>query len=293
MSKFAEALSSDRFIVTCELNPPKGVDLGPLYEKAEMLNGMVAAFNITDSAGSRMTMAPVGVAHLLLDRGIETVLQMTCRDRNRLALQSELLAGYALGVTNILCMGGDPPGGGDHPDAKAVFDLNAVSLLRAATSLQSGTDMSGKQLKGSPAFHLGAVANPGARDLDGELQNMEKKIDAGASFFQTQAVYVPETFERFMNRAQRFSVPVIAGMIVLKSASMARNLNANLPGFSVPDQIIRDLDSAESREEKSVEISARIISELRHMCKGVHIMAIGWEARVPQILGAAGILSES
>ena len=234
MSKFADALNSRKFVVTCEFNPPKGVDLDPLYEKAEMLRGMVDAFNITDSAGSRMTMAPIGAAHLLLDTGIEPILQVTCRDRNRLALQSELLAAHALGITNILCMSGDPPGGGDNPDAKAVFDLDAVELLCVTKSLQSGTDIAGNDLTGAPSFCAGAVVNPGARDLDKELQRMEEKIQAGAAFFQTQAVYEPGSFERFMNVAQKFNVPVLAGLIVLKSANMARNLNANLPGVFVP-----------------------------------------------------------
>ena len=289
MSKFADALKSSSFVVTCELNPPKGVDLSRVYEKAEMLGGMVTAFNITDSAGSIMSMAPIAVSHLLVDRGIDTILQITGRDRNRMALQSELLAAHALGVTNVLCMSGDPPGGGDHPDAKPVFDLDASGLLRATSSLQSGADITGNELKGAPEFFAGAVANPGAPDVDREVQRMEEKIEAGAVFFQTQAVYDPALFERFMNKARGFNVPILAGLIVLKSANMARNLNANLPGVFVPDAIVSDLDGAESRAQKSVEISARIIQDIRDMCSGVHIMAIGWEARVPQILEAAGV----
>ncbi len=293
MSEFADALKSSRFVVTCELNPPKGVDLNRVYEKAELLRGMVTAFNITDSAGSNMTMAPIAVSHLLVDRGIETILQITGRDRNRLALQGELLAAHALGIRNVLCMSGDPPGGGDHPDAKAVFDLDAAALLRATSSLQSGADIAGNELKGTPEIFSGAVANPGAPDLDREVRRMEEKIEAGAVFFQTQAVYDAALFERFMNEARGFNVPILAGLIVLKSANMARNLNANLPGVFVPDAIISDLDSAESRARQSVEISARIIRDIRDMCDGVHIMAIGWEARVPQILEAAGVAGQS
>ena len=289
MSKFADALKSSSFVVTCELNPPKGVDLSRVYEKAEMLRGMVTAFNITDSAGSNMSMAPIAMSHLLVDRGIDTILQITGRDRNRMALQSELLAAHALGITNVLCMSGDPPGGGDHPDAKPVFDLDASGLLRATSSLQSGADISGNELKGAPEFFAGAVANPGVPDVDREVQRMEEKIEAGAVFFQTQAVYDAALFERFMNKTTGFNVPILAGLIVLKSANMARNLNVNLPGVFVPDAIISDLDRAESRPQKSVEISARIIQDIRDMCAGVHIMAIGWEARVPQILEAAGV----
>ena len=289
MSRFAEALDSGKFVVTCELNPPKGISLDPLYEKAEMLKGMVDAFNITDSAGSRMTMAPFGAAHLLLDRGIETILQITGRDRNQMALQSELLAAHALGIVNVLCMSGDPPGGGDHPDAKAVFDLDAVGLLRAIKAMERGTDITGNDLEGIPSFRAGAVANPGAPDLEAEVRRMEEKIESGASFFQTQAVYEPESFERFAVATQKFNVPILAGIIVLKSGNMARNLNANLPGVFVPDDIIAEMDGAESRPQKSVEISARIIGDLMTMCAGVHIMAIGWEKRVPKIIEAAGL----
>ena len=292
MGKFAEGLGSDRFLVTCELNPPKGVDLGPLYEKAEMLRGIVNAFNITDSHASRMSMAPIAVAHLLLDRGIDPILQITGRDRNRMALQAELLAANALGITNILCMTGDPPGEGDHPDAKAVFDLDAVGLLRAARSLQLGRDIGGNDLKGSPVFQLGAVANPGSRDLEKEVERMEDKIQEGASFFQTQAVYDIGLFERFMNAAQRFNVPILAGMIVLKSARMARGLNANLPGVYVPLDLIQELEEAETPRDKSVEITGRIIGDIQEMCRGVHIMAIGWEDSVPDILRQAGIAGD-
>ena len=289
MSRFTEALHSGRSVVTAELNPPKGVDLGPLREKAEMLNGLVDAFNITDSAGSKMSMAPIAVSHLLQDRGIDTILQITGRDRNKMALQAELLAASALGVTNILCMSGDPPGGGDHPDAKAVFDLDAVGLLRAVSSLGSGSDLAGNQLKGTPTFNAGAVANPGVEDLDKEVQRMEDKIEGGATFFQTQAVYDPGAFEKFMDKAERFKAPVLSGLIVLKSARMARNLNATLPGVFVPDHLVEELDSSEDRSQTGVEIAARIIREIRHMCSGVHIMAIGWESKIPEILAAAGI----
>ena len=209
-----------------------------------------------------------------------------------MALQAELLAASALGITNILCMTGDPPGEGDHPDAKAVFDLDAVGLLRAARSLQLGRDIGGNDLKGSPVFQLGAVANPGSRDLEKEVERMEDKIQEGASFFQTQAVYDIGLFERFMNAAQRFKVPILAGMIVLKSARMARGLNANLPGVYVPLDLIQELEETETPQDKTVEITGRIIADIKEMCRGVHIMAIGWEDSVPDILRQAGIAGD-
>ena len=290
MSKFAEALQSGRFVVTAELNPPKGTDLASLYEKAETLKHVVDAFNLTDSHGSRMSMSPLAAARLLAERGIEPILQMTGRDRNRIALQGDLLGAHALGISNILCMSGDHPRGGDHPDAKPVFDLEAVTLLEAIKTLSSGHDMGGNPLKGRPAFCAGAVANPGAEDLDKELGRMAEKLEAGAGFFQTQAVYDPATFDRFMNAVHKYNVPILAGFIMLKSGNMARNLNANLPGVSVPEEIVQMLDAAEDRRGKSVEISAGVIKEIRPMCQGVHIMAIGWEALIPQVLQDAGIV---
>ena len=289
MSRFSEALSSGKFAVTCELNPPKGVDLNPLFEKAAALDGSVDAFNLTDSAGSNLAMAPIGAARLLAEKGIETILQVACRDRNRIALQSELLAASALGLPNVLCMTGDPPGRGDHPEAKAVFDLDAIDLLRAVSSLASGHDFAGNTLKGTPELFAGAVVNPGASDMDKELARMEDKVKAGASFFQSQAVYDPVPFEKFMVRARGFGVPVLAGMIVLKSAKMARNLDANLPGVSVPQPIIDEMEHAEDRAAASIRITAELITQVKSLCDGVHIMAIGWESRVPEILAAAGL----
>ncbi len=291
LNQLANVLQSGRFAVTAELNLPKGTDLRPMLRRAAPLKGLVDAFNVTDSASSRMTMVPVGAAHMLLDEGLEPILQITCRDKNRIALQADLLGASALGITNLLCMRGDDPQAGDHPDAKPVFDIETIDLLEAAVSLRSGTDMMGAQLRGAPEFHVGAVCNPGSPDMDGELRRMEEKITAGAEFFQTQAVYDPKAFGTFMAEAKAFDVPVLAGMILPKSGDMARNLNANLSGVTVPDGLIDELDSAEDKSAKCIEIAARTINEISSTCQGVHIMAIGWESRIPIILRAAGLTS--
>ena len=284
MQTFSESLKSGKFVVTTELNPPKGTDLRRLFREADSLSDKVDAFNLTDSPGANMSMAPIAAAHLMRDRGIEPILQVTGRDRNRIAIEGEILAAAALGVTNVLCMSGDPPGRGDHPDAVGVFDLRAETLLEAVSAMNSGTDMYGNELRGTPSILAGAVANPGADDMDVELARMEEKVRMGASFFQTQAVYDAETFETFMETARGFGVPVLAGMIVLKSARMARFLDANLPGVSVPESIIEEMDSATVAAETSVEITSRLIRDVRDMCDGTHIMAIGWESRIPEIL---------
>ena len=291
LQTFRETLESGGFAVTAELNPPKGVELGPLLRRAESLSGMVAAFNLTDSAGANMAMSPIAAAHLMRDRGIEPILQITGRDRNRIALEGDLLAADALGVNNVLCMSGDPPGRGDHPDAAGVFDLRAETLLSAVGSLNSGVDMYGNELAGATSLFAGAVVNPGADDPDTELARMEEKIRMGASFFQTQAVYDAAEFEKFMESARGFGVPVLAGMIVLKSARMARFMDENLPGVNVPQGVIEEMESARDRRAAGVGIAARLIRETRETCDGAHIMAIGWESRIPDILEQAEVHS--
>lgn len=289
MSKLKEALEAGDFVVTSELNPPKGTRLAPLFEKAELLKSVVTAFNLTDSHSSRMTMSPLAVAHLLVERGIEPILQVTGRDRNRLALQSDLLGAHALGIPNVLCMTGDPPSAGDHPEAKAVFDLDAIAMLRALASLQAGKDIGGSRLRGTPSFYAGAVVNPGAPELDKEIRRMEEKIEAGASFFQCQAVYEPIVFERFMDAVAGYRVPVLAGFIMLHSADMARRFNASLPGVSIPEGIIRELDEADDPWATSVEIAARIVEEIKPMCQGLHMIAVGRESGILDVLERAGI----
>lgn len=289
MSRLSESLDRNAVTVTAELNPPKGTDLGVLFSAAESLRQHIAAFNLTDSAASRMTMAPLAVAHLLRDRGIESTLQIAGRDRNRLAIQADMLAAHALGVENIVCMTGDPPSGGDHPDAKPVFDLGAEDILRAARSLETGQDLAGNALKDRPHFYRGAVTNVAVPDLDKEVARMEAKIASGAQFFQTNAVYEPAGFERFMARCDSFQVPILAGIIVLKSARQARYMTERIPGVVVPDRLIDELARASDPAEASVRMASDIIREVAPMCHGVHIMAIGWERYIPNILEAAAL----
>tara|TARA_B100001245_G_C22886719_1_gene426693 strand:+ start:171 stop:1112 length:942 start_codon:yes stop_codon:yes gene_type:complete len=289
LSRLSDALKSQEFVVTAELNPPKGTDLAMLYRHADALRGMATAFNVTDSAGANMMMAPIAAARKLLDREIEPIMQITGRDRNRIALGAELLAAEALGIPNVLCMSGDPPGRGDHPDAKGVFDLKAETLLESVKAMNSGEDMYGNELSGSTSLFAGAVANPGSDDVENELRRMEEKVSRGAQFFQTQAIYDAADFQKFMETARSFGVPVLAGMIVLKSARMANFLNDKLPGVSVPQGIIDEMDSSEDRATAGIEITARLIREVKDMCDGTHIMAIGWESKIPLIVERAGL----
>ena len=284
-----DALNSGKFVVTAEVAPPKGVDVTEMLENAELLRSRVDALNVTDQQSSVMRLGSLASCHLLIDRGIETIFQMTTRDRNRIALQSDLLSAYVMGVENVLCLTGDYVTLGDHPHAKAVFDLDSVALLRAARSLEQGRDMSDKELKGVPKFFLGAVVTPGANPLEPQLFKMEKKVLSGAQFFQTQAVYEPAKFESFMKYAEQFKVPVLVGIIPLKSVGMARFMNKNVAGVHVPEDLIEELGKAEDKYKKTLEITARLINQMKPMCQGVHLMAIGWEKKVPEILGAAGL----
>ena len=289
MSKLKQVLKDEIFAVTGEIGPPKGVDLEKCLEDAEKLRKKVAAINVTDLQSAVMRIGSMAVCAKLVERGLEPVFQLTCRDRNRLALQSDLLSAWVLGIRNVLCLTGDHPSLGDHPEAKAVYDLDSVQLLKAASSLNEGQDMAAHQLDGKPDFFLGAVVTPGAEPLEPQLIKMKKKVDAGARFFQTQAIYEPEKFEKFMDRAQTFNVPVMAGVVVLKSAAMARYMNQHIAGISVPESIITELEDTkkEMRKSKAVEITARIIRKVQPLCQGVHIMPLGWDELVPEIIKAA------
>ena len=287
---FAEVLESGKFVVTAELNPPKGTHLEPLFAHAERLRHDIDAFNLTDSHSARMSMAPLGVASLLVQRGIEPIMQITCRDRNRIALQSDLLAAHALGVRNVLTMTGDTPAAGDHPDAKGVFDVDGIGLLQAVAALQSGRDLGGQALRGAPDFCVGAVVNPGAPDLPKELGRMRDKMAQGARFFQTQAVYDPAAFAGFMEAVRDDKVSILASFIVLRSANMARRLNT-VPGISIPDAVIQEMENAADPARQGIAIAGRIIRELRDLAHGIHVIAIGQEGRIPEILDAAGLAS--
>ncbi len=290
MSKLKDSLEAGTFTFTAELIPPKGTNLESMFEKAEILNGLVTAFNLTDSYTAKMSMSPLAAARLLLDRGIESILQFTCRDRNRIALQGDLLGASALGLSNIMCMGGDPPTIGDHPEAKPVFDFDAVSLLGAITTLSQGHDIHDNPLRGTPQFFTGAVTNPGADDLEWEINRLGQKIDAGAQFFQTQAVYESVAYEKFANATAKYNVPFLPSIILLKSGDMARMFNEKVPGITVPDDIVKEMDDAATPEEKStksIEIAARTIRELRPLCQGVHLIAAGWESKLPQVIKLA------
>ncbi|HJX69801.1 MAG TPA: methylenetetrahydrofolate reductase [Dehalococcoidia bacterium] len=284
-----EKLASGKFVVSTEIGPPKGVDVGEMKRNAELLKMRIDGVNCTDQQASVMRLGSMVSCHLVKQWGIEPIFQMTCRDRNRIALQSDLLNAYVLGIENVLCLTGDHVSLGDHPEAKPVFDLDSVSLLQTVKGLEGGHDLAGKELKGSPKFFAGAVVTPGADPLEPQILKMGKKVKAGAQFFQTQAMYEPEKFEEFMKCVKHLNVPVLVGIVLLRSPAMARFMNKNVAGIHVPNSLIEEMEKAEKKADKGIEIAARLINEMKGMCQGVHIMAIGMEDRVPAILDTAGL----
>ena len=290
---FKEALQSGDFVITAEVGPPKGTNIEEMLHHIDLLKDKVDALNVTDNQSSVMRISSLSVAHLIKEKGGESILQMTCRDRNRLALQSELLGAHILGVHNVLCLTGDYITVGDHIDAKPVFDLDSVQLIQTVRSLEKGKDLGGNELNKPVEFCVGAIVTPEADPIEPQLLKFEKKVKAGAEFFQTQAIYDLNKFKEFMKYARKFNVKMMAGIVLLVSAGMAKYMNANVPGIFVPQDLIEEMSSAPKGKglDKGIEIAGRMIKQLKDekVCDGVHIMAIGKEGVVPQILSAAGL----
>lgn len=292
-SAFKKAMDSKRFVVTCEVAPSKGTNLENMKHHIEMLKDKVDAMNVTDHQSSVMRYPSLGGALLVKEMGGEPILQMTCRDRNRLALQADLLFAASRGINNVLCLTGDSVMLGDHKDAKAVFDLDSSQLVAAIRRLESGKDMAGNELDGGVRFCAGAIVTPEANPIEPQLIKFEKKIEAGAEFIQTQAVYDLDNFKKFMDYARQFPVKVLAGVILLTSAPMARFMNKNVAGVTVPQDLIDEMAGAPKGGaiNKGIEIAGRMIRRIKdeNMCDGVHIMAIGKEEKVVDIMAAAGL----
>ena len=291
--RITELFDNGEFVVTAEVGPPKGFHLEHLVEEASEYLSKISAVNVTDNQSSVMRTSTLATCVAMKNAGLNPIYQATCRDRNRLALQSDLLGAAAMGIENILCLTGDHTKMGDHPGAKPVFDLDSVSLLHTASQLEKGVDLAGIELVGEPPkFAKGAVVSPISDSVDAQLAKMERKVMAGADYFQTQAVFEPEKFIAFMERAKQFGKPVQLGVIIPKSVGMCKFMNNNVAGVHVPDDMLEELRADKEKTKAGItgiEIAARIIRECRPYCQGVHIMALGWEAKVPALLELAGI----
>jgi len=282
-----EELESGRFVITAEICPPRGTDVTSFMEKARLLKGKIAAANVTDNQRAVMRLSSLACSVLLLKEGIDPVFQVTCRDRNRLALQSDIMGAWVLGVRNVLALTGDHVAFGDHREAKAVFDIDSVQLVGVINGLNHGRNMKDTELRGKTDFYIGAVVAPEANPWEPEGIKFQKKISSGARFFQTQAIFDMEKFKRFFEKTRDSGVKVLGGILLLKSAKMAHYLNKNVPGVNVPQNLIDELESSTDELKKGIEIASRQVMELKGFCHGAHIMAIGQEESVVEIIAGS------
>ncbi len=294
---FRETLKTKDFIVTAEAGPVKGINAQKLIEHIELLKDRVDGLNVTDNQSAVMRYPSVGACLLIKEHGGEPILQVTCRDRNRLAIQADLLFAYSRGIDNVLCITGDAIDTGDHTEAKPVFDLDSVQLIHVVHTLNSGKDMVGNELDGGVDFCIGASATPSADPIEPQLMKFQKKLDAKVEFIQTQAVYDMDELKRFMENFRKMDnidgVKILAGIVPIFGAKMAIHMNENVPGIYVPQSLIDEIDQAPkgTKAAKGIEMAGRIILQIKEekICDGAHIMAIGREERIPAILEAAGL----
>jgi 5,10-methylenetetrahydrofolate reductase len=279
-------MGANRFIITAELAPPRGSDMGAFLRMAEFVAPHVDAINVTDNQGANMRMTPLTAAALLVREGIEPIMQLTCRDRNRLALQSDLLGAAAMGIHNILALSGDHISCGDHRQGRAVFDLDSVLLIQAIQGLNKGLDINGKLLEGNTTFFAGAAAAPEVEPFIVTRPKLVKKAAAGARFFQTQAVFDPQRLTMFCEAVEPLAVKVIAGILVLRSAKMAEYINRNIPGLKIPPAVVERLANSPNPAAEGVRIATDLAVRCRELCHGVHLMAMGRDEVVPEIVAA-------
>ncbi len=285
--KIEQLYNNKSFIITAEIFPPKGTNTDKLIEKSLLLKKYVDAINVTDNQRACMRLGPLGVSKILMDNGIEPIFQLTCRDRNRLALQADLLTASVFGIKNILILSGDHPKHGDHPQAKPVFDLDSTQLISAAAGLNSGIDMSGNKLDGATDFCIGAAVNPIVQPIELQLIPMLKKIQAGAVFFQTQVAFETVSFERLLTALdyenKRGNIKIIGGVFLLKSLKMLEFMK-KIPGVVIPDEIAARMENSGNQLKEGMKICAELIRKLKGLLDGVHIMAINSEELIPEIL---------
>ena len=279
---FKEKLKSNKFLITAELFPPRGVDISSFLRRASCLSNLDAV-NVTDNQRASMRVGSLAMSKILLEQSMEPILQITTRDRNRIALQSELLSANVLGIKNVLLLSGDHPIVGEYYSSKAVYDLDTIQLIKTARLLESGVDLAGKRLSGSPKFCIGAVINPSAQPSDLQVLMFEKKIKAGTEFFQTQAVFDVLAYKFFFDKIKHFKVKVLPGIILIKSKEFMHFMQS-LPGVNIPERVQDRINSAPDPLVEGIKICSETIKEFRSFADGVHIMAIGIEEYIQEII---------
>jgi methylenetetrahydrofolate reductase (NADPH) len=288
---FRRAVEAKEFLITAEVTPPKGGNPARMLEMAKILKGRVHAINITDGSRAVLRMSPVAASAILLQYGIEPICQIACRDRNCIGLQADLMGAHALGIRNILALTGDPIKAGDHKESRGVFELESIRLLKVIDQLNHGFDFNDKPLPDdSLDLFPGAAVDPQLKSWSGLQSRFERKLDAGAQFFQSQLITDFERLDKFMNQiAAGAGKPILAGIFLLKSAKNAHFINRNVPGVNIPDAIIDRLAAAPDPLQEGIQIAAEQVKLAQQVCQGVHLMAVKREELIPQILDRAGI----
>jgi methylenetetrahydrofolate reductase (NADPH) len=288
---FQKKLLFGDFVVLAEFDPPKGVDVSDLFSNIIRVKGRVDGVIVPEMAQAVMRMSALGGAALMEQNGMETIMQICSRDRNRLALQGDILSAYMLGIKNLLVVPGEEIIYGDHIDARPIADIDELTLLRAIKGLQKGIDMAGMELKGSPKFITGCSIKPAKNEiaLEAELELAQKKVKEGAQFIVTPPVFNIPAFAYFMEKAKALGVPVIATVFLLKSVGVARYISTNLPGPPIPEEMISRIRKAPDRITECITIAAELASTLKELCQGVQLVTMGWENRLPAILDAAKV----
>ena len=295
-SNLQRVLESGHFSVTAEIGPPMSADADFVRKKARDIRGLVDAANITDNQTAIVRMSSIASAFLVQQEGVEAVVQMTCRDRNRIAIQSDLLGAYALGLKNVLCLSGDHQSFGNHPEAKNVYDIDSIQLVNALSAMRNDkVFMSGKTTKTPAEFFIGATANPFADPYELQFLRLRKKIAAGAQFIQTQAIYNIDKFKSWMEKVRDADLHkktfILAGILVNKSLK-SLEMTKKVAGMDIPDSFIERMTKAASQENEGVNMALELIEEIKGIegVSGIHIMAVGWESIVPVIVEKAGLL---
>jgi 5,10-methylenetetrahydrofolate reductase len=288
---FEKRLSSGDFVILAEMNTPKGVDTTQFLSNARRIKGRVDAVIVPDMDNGIMRMSALAGGVLMQQQGVEAIIHVYCRDRNRMALQGDILAAHALGIQNLMVVSGEDIISGDHHNALPVNDLDELGLLCAIRSLEKGRDLGGSDLTGTPVFNVGCTMNRcwDAKSLDGELEVTKKKVEAGAKFIVTPPVFDVNRFELFMERAKGLGVPIISTVFLLKSVGSARYFATNEPESGLSEEMIGRIRRAADRELECVRIAGETIAALRKISQGVRIVSLGWEHRLPGVLDCAGI----
>lgn len=291
ISRLHQAIHAREFLVTAEVMPPKGGNPSHMLNMAKLLKGRVHATNITDGSRAVLRMSSLAASAILLQHGLEPICQVACRDRNAIGLQADLMGANALGIRNVLALTGDPVKAGDHPSARSVFELESVRLLKLIGKLNQGIDFNDKPLTdGATELFVGAAIDPQCQSWSGLQRRFERKLAAGAQFFQSQLISDFDRLEKFMTQiAVGCNKPILAGIFLLKSAKNARFINRNVPGVFIPDHIIDRLEQAADPLDEGVTIAAEQVQMARQLCQGVHIMAVKREDLIPEILDRAGV----